>query len=322
MSFGMTFAEPRWLWLLALLPLLQFLLLASERARRSIARRFVSERLRGVSLPARVLRPWLLGAALAAVILALAGPRYGVISVPVETREANRVIVLDVSNSMAAEDVGTSRIDAAKAIGSRLIEGFPGRVGLVIFESRAEVVSPLTTDGEAVDALLATIQPGEIGDPGSDVAEGLSAAMRLLEADPGQRGDIVVLSDGEDQGGHAAQAIAKLRGRGVTVHAVVIGSGVGATIPAPDEDMLHDDAGNVVRTYAQTEVLGKIAAATGGTLSVNPFAAHALDALATPLAAGAARKTTVEVPVERYQWPLGAAFFLLMLGSAVNRGAE
>jgi hypothetical protein len=30
----------------------------------------------------------------------------------------------------------------------------------------------------------------------------------------------------------------------------------------------------------------------------------------------------VEIPIDRYQWPLGAAFALLMLGSLANRGAE
>src|SRR5258707_2785593 len=219
----MTFTSAPSLWLLALVPVAFALFLGAERGRRVAARRFVSERLRGVAVPARVLRPWMLALALVLFVVALAGPRLGFVTMPVETHEANRVIVLDVSNSMSAEDVGPSRIDAAKAIATRLVDAFPGRVALVIFEDRAEDVSPLTTDSDAVNALLMTIQPGEIGDPGSDVATGISAAMKLLEADPGQRGDIVVLSDGEDQGGHADAAIARLRGRGVTVTSIVIG---------------------------------------------------------------------------------------------------
>jgi Ca-activated chloride channel family protein len=317
-----TFADTRFLWLLAIVPLAIPFLLTSERSRAALARRFISERLRGVANPARKLRPWLLGAALAMLVAALAGPRLGFATMPIETHEANRVIVLDVSNSMLAEDVGTSRIDAAKAIASRLIDAFPGRVALVIFEDRAEVVSPLTTDSDAVNALLTTIQPGEIGDPGSDVASGIGAALKLLDADPGQHGDIVVLSDGEDQGGHADAAIARLRGRGVPVTSIVVGSGSGATIPSPGGGELRDDSGNVVRTTAQTDILGRISRASGGELYVNPFNAHALGELATPAAAGAARRRVMEVPVERFQWPLAAAFLFLMLGSIANRGAE
>ena len=85
---------------------------------------------------------------------------------------------------------------------------------------------------------------------------------------------------------------------------------------------MKDDSGNVIHTVAETEVLGRIARATGGELFVNPFSAHALDNLEAPAAAGAARRHVVEVPVERYQWPLAAAFLLLMLGSVANRGAE
>lgn len=318
----MTFATKGALWLLAIVPFALVFFVSAERARAAAARRFVSERLRGVAVPARVLRPWLLAAALLLLVIALAGPRLGFITMPIETHEANRVIVLDVSNSMSAADVGTSRIEAAKAIATRLIDSFPGRVALVIFEDRADVVSPLTTDNDAVNSLLTTIQPGEIGDPGSDVASGLNAALMLLDADPGQRGDIVVLSDGEDQGGHADAAIGKLRGRGVTVTSIVIGSGSGATIPLPGGGELRDDSGNVIHSHAQTDVLARIARATGGELFVNPFGAHTLDAVAMPAAAGAARRHVVEVPVERYQWPLAGAFVFLMLGSLTNRGAE
>lgn len=317
----MTFGAPRFLWLLALIPFAGALLIGAENARLATARRFVSERLRGVANPARRLRPALLCVALVLIVVALAGPRAGFVTMPVETHESNRVIVLDVSNSMRARDVGTARIDAAKAIAARLVEAFPGRVALVIFEDRAEVVSPLTTDSDAVNALLTTIQPGEIGDPGSDIASGTNAALKLLEADPGQRGDIVVLSDGEDQAGHIDAAITRLRGRGVPVSAIIIGSGEGATIPEPRGE-LHDDSGNVIHTSARPDALSRMARVTGGELFVNPFAAHALDSLASPAAAGAARRRVVEVPVDRYQWPLAAAFLLFLLGSVANRGAE
>jgi Ca-activated chloride channel family protein len=319
-----TFREPLLLWLLAAIPPALVLLLTSETTRRTIARRFVSERLRGMANPARRLRPWLLAAALTGLAVALAGPRLGVVSLPVETHEANRVIVLDVSRSMAAEDAGGPRLDAAKAIAARLVDALPGRVGLVIFEQRAEVVSPLTTDNDAVAALLSTIQAGEVGDPGSDLAAGLNAGLKLLESDPGQSGDIVLFSDGEDQGGHADDAIARLRARGVPVTAIVIGSSAGATIPDPERHRdLEDDRGNVVRTFAQGDILGRIARATGGELLVNPFGAHALDTLAAPAAGSrTARMKTIEVPVERFQWPLAAGFLLMMLASLAHRGAE
>ncbi|HYU26920.1 MAG TPA: VWA domain-containing protein [Thermoanaerobaculia bacterium] len=321
-ALGVTFAEGPLLWLALATPVALLLLVAAERRRTHIARRFVSERLRGVANPARPLRPWLLGVAIVAAVVALAGPRRGVTVVPVETRELNRVIVVDVSLSMAAEDVGTSRLDAAKAIAKRIVEAHSGRTGLVVFENGADVVSPLTSDGDAVAALVDSLQPGEVSLPGSDVAAGLGAALKLLDADPRQRGDIVVIGDGEDQVGRAADAVQKLRARGIPVSTIAVGTTRGSTIRNPEgAGYLRDDSGQIVTTFAHPDALEVIAQQTGGRFFDNPFGEHALDALAAS-GGGATRKKNVEIPIDRYQWPLGAAFALLMLGSLANRGAE
>lgn len=318
----MTFRDLSMLWLLALVPVVLALLVARERHRGRAARRFVAERLRGVANGLRPLRPWLVGTALALALVALAGPRFGFRVVPIEEREANRVIAIDVSNSMLAEDVGTSRLDAAKAIAKRIIDAHQGRVGLIAFEMTGDVVSPLTTDGEAVAALVDTLEAGEIGQPGTDFGGAIQTAMRLVDADPSQRGDVVLISDGEDLGTHLPDALRQAKARGVVVSAVLVGSGQGATIPTPSGEPLRDENGQPVTTYGRAEVLEKIAAQTGGSFFANPFAEHALDSLAVARAAGAAKKKDVRVPIDRYQWPLAAAFAALFCGSIANRGAE
>ena len=317
----MMFRDVRWLWTLSALPLVLLFLVTRERIRERLARRFVAEQLRGVTNPFRWLRPWLIGFALALAVVALAGPSIGFVTLPFTDREANRVIAIDVSNSMLAQDAGTSRLAAAKAIAKRLIDSWDGRVALVIFESRAEVVAPLTSDNEAIDALLESVMAGEIGDPGSDLSAALSVSMKLVEADPGSKADIVVISDGEDQGTRLQEALRRARSRNVTVSTIMLGSQQGSTIPTETGE-LRDDAGNVVTTYAHPETMQTIARSTGGFFLENPFSEHALDSLLVARAFGAAKQKTVRVPVDRYQWPLAAAFLLLFLGSLANRGAE
>ena len=191
----------------------------------------------------------------------------------------------------------------------------------LIFESAAEVGAPLTSDSDAVEALLDSIQAGEVSNPGSDISVALNSALRLVAGDPGQSGDIVVISDGEDQGTRLDDTIAKLVQRGVPVSTILVGSARGSTIPRPEGGGdLHDDSGQVVTTYARPEVLQKIAAATGGKFFANPFAEHALDPLAT--AGGVKRQKDIRIPIERYQWPLAFACVALFLGSIANRGAE
>jgi len=317
----MTFRASILLWLLAAVPFVLAFLVARERLRGRIARRFTSERLRGTPVAARALRPWLLALALALAVVALAGPYAGYRVVPIVAREANRVIVIDVSNSMAAEDVGASRLSAAKAIARRLTVAQEGRVALVVFEASPEVESPLTTDTEAVASLIDTVLPGEVGAPGSDIGSAILAAMRLVETEPGQKADIVVLSDGEDQGARVTDAIQRAKTRGVEVSTIVIGTAQGSSIPTPGGP-LRDSTGDVVTTYARTEVMGELARATGGTMLENPFGEHSLDPLLRHAAAGAPRETQSRVPVDRYQWPLGVAFVALFAGSLLHRGAE
>jgi Ca-activated chloride channel family protein len=318
----MSFRDLRWLWLLAAVPVAAIFLLSREKLRERIARRFVTERLRGVGNPARPLRPWLIVIGLGLAVFALAGPSRGFVSVPIQDREANRVVAIDVSNSMLAQDVGTSRLAAGKAIARRIIDAFPGRVALVDFESSAEVVSPLTNDSDAVSALLESIEAGEIGDPGTDFGNAIIQSMRLVESDPGAKADIVIISDGEDQGSKLAEALRNAKQRGVTVSTILIGSGEGAAIPMPDGSSLRDDSGRVVTTYARRDALQQIASATGGTFLENPFAEHALDPLLTVRGGGATKQRTVRIPVDRYQWPLALAFVALFLGSIAHRGAE
>jgi len=318
---SIAFRLPQLLWLALLVPLALLFFIARERRRSRIARRFISERLRGVANPLRVLRPWLVALTLLGCVIALAGPEAGFRVVPIEQRETNRVIAIDVSLSMAAQDVGTSRLEAAKAIAKRIIGAQSGRVGLVIFESAAEVVSPLTSDGDAVEALLDSIQAGEVSNPGSDLAVALNAALRLVGGDAGQRGDIVVISDGEDQSTKLDDTIAKLAQRGIPVSTILVGTPAGSTIPRPEGGgVLVDDNGQVVTTYARPEALQKIARATVGTFYANPFGEHALDSLAAT--GGNLKQRNVRVPIERYQWPLAFACFAMFLGSLANRGAE
>jgi Ca-activated chloride channel family protein len=318
----MTFRTPELLWLAALVPFALAFLVVRERERRRVARRFVSERLRGVANPARPARPWLLALALLAALAALAGPRAGFTTVPVTERESNRVVAIDVSNSMGAEDIGTSRLAAAKALAKRLIDAHAGRVGLIEFESGADVISPLTTDSEAVLALLETILPGDVGRPGSDLGAAIDAAARVAESDPGQRADVVLISDGEDQGSLLREALTRAKAKGIAVHTILVGSPDGATIPTPGGNVLHDESGQVVTTYARGDLLQTIARTTGGTFLENPFAEHGLDPLLARRGTGKARERQVRVPIDRYQWPLALAFAFLFLGSLAHRGAE
>jgi Ca-activated chloride channel family protein len=172
-----------------------------------------------------------------------------------------------------------------------------------------------------VSALLDTISAGEVGEPGSDLGSAILAALRLIETDSAQRADLVVLSDGEEQGVRVAEAVSRAKSRGVEVSTIVIGTAQGGTIPT-GRGPLRDDSGNIVTTYARTEVMTEVARETGGTLLQNPFGARALDPLLRNTRSATQRETEARMPIDRYQWPLAFAFIALLGGSLLHRGAE
>lgn len=320
-NLGLTFRSLPLLALALLVPVALIFLIARQRHRIRLARRLVSESLRGIANPARVLRPYLVTLALLAAVVALAGPRAGYKTVPIEESTSNRVIAIDVSESMGARDVGASRLEAAKAIAKRIVEGDNGRIGLVVFESQAEVMCPLTSDDEAVEELIDSIQTGEVGEPGTDLGAAISKAALLVDIAPTQRGDIVVISDGEDQGSTLDSALRNARRRGITISTVLVGTSNGSTIPRADGGELRDDNGQIIDTYAHPETLERVAASTGGRFYENPFGAHDLDWLVAAPSAQGGRKN-VKMPIERFQWPLALAAVALLCGSFANRGGE
>lgn len=314
----MSFRAPDVLWLLAAVPVVLLLLQARERRRREWAERFVASSLRpSPRWSVRLLRPLVLCVAATLALVALAGPRWGRERIEVRGTAANRVLILDLSNSMLAEDVGTSRLTAAKAIGRRIIDAHEGRVGLVVFEGSAEVISPLTTDRDAVITLLESLEAGETGEPGSSFAAGIREALRLVGERSTEPADFILISDGEERGGQSEQAAGEAAARRVPIRTVTLGQEAGAAIP------LRDERGRQVITRADPSAMAAIARATGGVAYHNPFGADALRDLASPpsrSAVGGAED--VEIPLERFQWPLAASLLCFMVASLLHRGAE
>lgn len=318
---GLSFGSITPLYALALIPFAAIFLVRRESLRRMRAESFVSERLRGSSNTLRGARPWLVSSAFLLAVIALAGPRLGFTTVEVPRNEANRVIALDVSKSMAAQDVGTSRLEAAKAVARKIVLAHSGRVGLIVFEKTAEAVSPLTTDVDAVATLIDSIEAGELSQPGSDLSVAIEGALALAETAGNQKVEVVLLSDGEDQGKGLDDAVRKAAMRNVRVSTITIGTGSGATIPTENGAQLHDDNGDVVKTIARNDVMESVARRTGGRSYTNPFAEHSLDALVSEAGEGSGSGKVLQ-PIERFQWPLAMSFLLFFLGSLAHRGAE
>ncbi|MEW4566357.1 VWA domain-containing protein [Tautonia sp. JC769] len=218
----MDFAQPQWLWCLMALPIVGGASWIAARRRRS-----------GWSLLAQSGRPpgdgggaWSLAIALS--VVALAQPRWG--RAPAEPLPPGRDVILaiDVSWSMAAEDVVPNRLGNAVQIAGELTQAIgrePGdRVGVVAFSGRGVIRCPLTANLGAVVEVLRALRPGAVEPTGSDLGAGLETALDAFDDQPRDGGRVVIMiSDGEDHEKHWERLVERARTLGVVVHTLALG---------------------------------------------------------------------------------------------------
>jgi Ca-activated chloride channel family protein len=203
-----SFQSP-WLLLgLLAIPLLIGLYLASQRRRRAYTVRFTNLALLGQVMGKgpgfrRHIPAVLFIVGLAGLLLALARPQA---TIRIPKGQTSVVLAVDVSGSMAATDVSPTRMQAAISAGRSLIDKLPNNadVSLVIFNSQAQVASPLTSDKGSVKDTLGTLQPGG----GTAIGSAIQVAVAQLAniVDPNQPKSqhyavVILLTDGSSNTG-------------------------------------------------------------------------------------------------------------------------
>ncbi len=154
--------------------------------------------------------------AIGLLILALARPQLGERPASLAQKGRDVLVLLDLSRSMNAGDVGASRLEASKQLVKELSAGSAGsRFGLVVFGGSAFLQLPLTSDHAAFGRFLDAATTDDLANPGTDLSRALSAAATTFEHE-GQRGfqTAVLVSDGESVEGDAGPAIRRLRDAG------------------------------------------------------------------------------------------------------------
>ncbi|ATN06070.1 VWA domain-containing protein [Chryseobacterium indologenes] len=182
----------------------------------------------------------------------------------------NVIFMLDVSNSMNAEDIDPSRLTEAKNLMIRTMQKMKNdKVGIVIFAGQATSIMPLTTDYNSAETYISGIETNSMQIQGTDFLKGMQAAVaKFKNVSKGSR-KVILLSDGEDNEGNDNAAIRLANKEGVSVTSVGIGSDEGAPVPEYVFGQLMgyktDVNGGTVISKRQTEALKKMAESTGGT---------------------------------------------------------
>jgi Ca-activated chloride channel homolog len=331
MSFaGFHFAEPRWLWLAAIAPVLVALLQAqaARRRREQLARLasppFVAELTASHSPARRRFKEMLLLLAFAVAGLALARPQWGRIEIGRTFLGEDVVFVLDCSLSMTTTDVVPSRLQRAKfAMLDFAKRQSHGRVGLVAFAGGAFLQCPLTFDTAAFEESLMSVDEKTIPIPGTDLGRALIEADHAM--DKGSRHKMVVLvTDGEDLEKSGVAVAKKLATNGVVVFTIGVGTPAGKEVQtvnaAGQIELLRDAKGEIVHSQLDEKTLREIAQATGGSYfplgALGEGLAKIGPAIQVLNSAGAQRANAAGV--ERFYWCVAALLALLVVESLIG----
>ncbi len=208
---------------------------------------------------------WTLG--LAAVIFLVARPRYGVRTEEVRRQGLELVIALDISNSMQAEDIKPSRLQAAKRAINQLIGKLENdRISLIVFAGDAFTQLPMTTDYGAARMFVDVVEPELISYQGTDISTAINRAISSFSASDIRNKAIIIISDGEDHEGKSIELAQKAGEQGIRVFTLGMGLPEGAPIPIkgrPNE-FHRDRQGNTVITRLNEGMLQQLAAAGNG----------------------------------------------------------
>lgn len=322
---ALIFSQPVWFWALAAVPVFVGLYLWSTKRSADLVGKIVAPRLRNqlagaVSVWRRVLRAIFVLTAFALIVVGLAKPQWGFSEKEVKQRGRDVIIAVDTSRSMLATDVTPTRLLRAKLIAQDLLRLVRGdRVGLIAFAGSAFLQAPLTLDYNAVLTSLDELDTNVIPKGGTNIAAAIRAAEEAFGKAEGKTRALVILTDGEELDADGIAAAKKAAEQGIRIFAVGIGSGEGSLIPIRGQDggndFVRDASGKPVQSRLDETRLTEIAAAGGGFYeNLNQDVAKTIfEKGIKPVDMVETGVMSSRQPIERYQWPVGAAILLLAL---------
>ena len=328
----MSFGAPQWFWGMLLIPILIALFIRAERRGTIRLREFVSARLLPqlagtVNRPRRMLRfgLQLLGFALA--VVSLAQPRWGYTFEDVKRKGLDLLIAVDTSRSMLSNDVQPNRLERVKLAAHDLINELQGdRVGLIAFAGRAFLQAPLTIDYDAAIESVNDLDTKTIPEGGTNISAAITLATQSFGKSAVGNRALVIFTDGEELSGDAGKNAKAAADAGVRIFTIGVGTASGSLIPISGEDgetsFVKDSAGQVVKSKLDEKRLGEVAQAAGGFYLHLENGPRTMQQLYTE---GLAKMQAAEMdvrlsrrPIERYEWPLGAALVALALSILIG----
>ena len=319
------FANSEYLYLLLLIPVLAIIYALVARRRRHLLAKFGNlELLQGLmpdfSRGRLRLKFVLYLLAFACVVLAAARPQFGSKLREEKSKGVEMMLVVDVSNSMLAEDFEPNRLERTKYAIGKLFEGLhQERVGLVAFAGEPKVQLPITSDYRMAQAFAKRLSPSLVGEQGTAVGKALQLATLSFSSQSEPSRVIVLITDGENHEDDAVEAARVAKEQGICIYTIGIGTPEGAPIKI-DGEFVKDEDGQMVVSKLGEQMLEQIASITDGAYVRATKQSIGLEEIVKSInEMEKSELSTVryEEYNEQYQYLLAIALSLLLLESLI-----
>ncbi len=328
----MKFSDPIYLIIGAIITiaLIMLRIWLTKRNQRELTRfaaaRLIPRLTQGISAPRRRAKATLFILGIALLFIALARPQWGTTREEVRMQGIDILIALDTSRSMLASDVSPNRLERSKlAVHDFTTTLGAARIGLLPFAGDAFLLCPLTLDRSAFESSLNDLDTRIIPEGGTDIARAITESEKVFEKGANQK-ILVLITDGEDLEGKALDAARDAQKNGITIHTVGVGTPSGNLIVLDNGRPLTDAQGTAVKSKLDDKTLREIASLTGGMYAPLVGSTAGLEQIRSQRLAKVTKSDlesqTKEIPIERYQWPLGLALLLLSTEFCISAAAR
>jgi len=221
------------------------------------------------SLFKSVLKLIVLCAAFLFLVLALVNPKIGTKLETVRSQGVDIVFAVDVSKSMLAEDIAPNRIEKSKQLVTQIINSLGSdRVGIIAYAGKAFPQLPITTDYAASKMFLQNMNTDMMTSQGTAIREAIELAKTYYDDEEQTNRILVIISDGEDHEGDAAEIAEEANDQGIRIFTIGVGNESGGPIPIKRNGVIlnykKDRNGETVITKLNEDTLREIAQEANG----------------------------------------------------------
>ncbi|RLA50003.1 MAG: hypothetical protein DRR42_14320 [Gammaproteobacteria bacterium] len=216
--------------------------------------------------------------------IALAGPTWTKIPLPIHKQQQPLVIMLDLSPSMLAEDSKPNRLTRARLkLIDLLNKRREGTTALIAYAHNAHVVTPLTDDNATIISLIPALHPNIMPVAGSRPLSALQKGLEIIMQAGHQNGELLLITDGISN--DDVEAMTKLIQNTGPFNLSVLapGSHAGAPIPTDGGGFLKNRQGEIIVARLDTKPLRQLAQYNNGRYIELSDSDRDLDYLATTI---------------------------------------